>query len=243
MKEFDRFIDIYNNAAGGAAFTSDELAAVATAVEYLGANDPQLFKDALKAYDRAVVADPFNTAARDRLGEALSALVQLRRRASDVRRGARATPNPSSASVAPGGGAPASGRRPARRRLDIVARGPQHQSGIRRSADAARRDDVGSRGVRGGANGYRSRAAGEIQLTNIALAVATAIQVFDAAIKPASRAMKQRALAINPSDADLYGTLGELAAQVRLYSAAADFCKAGRGARSEELARLERCSD
>jgi tetratricopeptide (TPR) repeat protein len=46
MKEFDRFIDVYNK-SGGSALNSEELVAVARAVEYLGATDPQLFKDAL----------------------------------------------------------------------------------------------------------------------------------------------------------------------------------------------------
>ncbi len=38
-------------------------------------------------------------------------------------------------------------------------------------------------------------------------------------------AMRQRALALDPSDADLYSTLAELAAEVRLYKPAADFAK------------------
>jgi len=67
-KEFDRFIDAYN-ASGGANLTSEELVAVATAVEYLGADNPQLFKDALKAYDRALLADPLNADARVKMGE------------------------------------------------------------------------------------------------------------------------------------------------------------------------------
>ena len=37
--------------------------------------------------------------------------------------------------------------------------------------------------------------------------------------------MRQRALALNPNDADLFTTLAELSAQVRLYRAAADFAK------------------
>ncbi len=68
MKEFDHFIDVYN-AGAGSGLTSEELTDVAKAVEYLGANDPQLFKDALKAYDRAVTADPTNADARVKLGE------------------------------------------------------------------------------------------------------------------------------------------------------------------------------
>ena len=70
MKEFDHFIDVYN-ASAGAALTSEELADVGTAVEYLGARDPELFKDALKAFDRAVESDPSNSDAMLRLGELL----------------------------------------------------------------------------------------------------------------------------------------------------------------------------
>ncbi len=49
MGEFDRFIDIYNNRRS--RLTSHELAAVAEACRYLGRNNPELFKDALRAYD------------------------------------------------------------------------------------------------------------------------------------------------------------------------------------------------
>jgi tetratricopeptide (TPR) repeat protein len=67
MKEFDHFIDVYNKSAGQ-DLTSDDLVAVARAVEYLGENDPQLFKDALKAYDKAVATDPGYAEAMIRLG-------------------------------------------------------------------------------------------------------------------------------------------------------------------------------
>ena len=40
-----------------------------TACRYLGADDPQLFKDALKAFDEAIAADPDNMDARVRLAE------------------------------------------------------------------------------------------------------------------------------------------------------------------------------
>src|SRR5581483_3202398 len=68
MKEFDHFIDVYNRTLG-TGLTSDELVAVATAVEYLGAKDPELFKDALKAFDRATEADGSNNDAKVKLGE------------------------------------------------------------------------------------------------------------------------------------------------------------------------------
>jgi tetratricopeptide (TPR) repeat protein len=66
-REFNRFIAIYNS--GASRLTSQELVAVARAVTYLGADDPQLFKDALRAYDRAIAADPNNLDARVRLAE------------------------------------------------------------------------------------------------------------------------------------------------------------------------------
>ncbi|HEY7408837.1 MAG TPA: tetratricopeptide repeat protein [Gemmatimonadaceae bacterium] len=64
---FDRFIDVYNNRQG--RLTSAELLAVARAARYLGTNDPQLFKDALRAYDAAIAADSANVEARVELGE------------------------------------------------------------------------------------------------------------------------------------------------------------------------------
>ncbi len=52
---FDSFIDFYN---GSTPLSSDDLMAVATAVEYLGIREHELFQDALRAYDEAVAADP-----------------------------------------------------------------------------------------------------------------------------------------------------------------------------------------
>ena len=67
MREFDRFIDIYN--AHASRLTSQELVAVAIACTYLGRRDPQLYKDALRAYDRAIESDPGNLDAKVRLAE------------------------------------------------------------------------------------------------------------------------------------------------------------------------------
>jgi tetratricopeptide (TPR) repeat protein len=66
-REFQAFIDIYNANASG--LSSADFVAVARAVTHLGVDDHQLFKDALKAYDRAIAADPNNMDARVRLGE------------------------------------------------------------------------------------------------------------------------------------------------------------------------------
>jgi tetratricopeptide (TPR) repeat protein len=64
---FDHFIDVYN--ARRERLSSAELLAVARACRHLGADDPQLFKDALRAYDAAIAADSSNVDARVELGE------------------------------------------------------------------------------------------------------------------------------------------------------------------------------
>lgn len=67
LRDLDGFIDIYNERRE--RLTSEELTAVGNAVRHLGATDPQLFKDALRAYDRAIAADSMNLEARLRLAE------------------------------------------------------------------------------------------------------------------------------------------------------------------------------
>jgi len=66
LREFDTFIDLYND---GATLSWRDLTAIATAVRHLGIRDPQLFKDALRAYDEAIAADSGNLDARVLLGE------------------------------------------------------------------------------------------------------------------------------------------------------------------------------
>lgn len=63
---FDGFIDVYNRSP---SLDSRGLLAVAGAVRHLGARDPALFQDALRAYDEAVEADPTNLEAHLGTGE------------------------------------------------------------------------------------------------------------------------------------------------------------------------------
>ncbi len=63
---FYAMIDAYNR---GAADTVEELVAVAEACQWLGRDDPELFKDALRAYDEAAALDPSWPVPRIRLGE------------------------------------------------------------------------------------------------------------------------------------------------------------------------------
>lgn len=66
LDAFDRFIDLYN---AGEARTSRDLTAVGLAVQALGARDPVLFHDALRAFDEAVAADSSDPEPRLRVGE------------------------------------------------------------------------------------------------------------------------------------------------------------------------------
>jgi tetratricopeptide (TPR) repeat protein len=63
---FDALIDAYNR---GETKRAPELHAVAVACRHLGVEDPQLFKDALTAFDQAIAADPQSVEARVALGE------------------------------------------------------------------------------------------------------------------------------------------------------------------------------
>jgi tetratricopeptide (TPR) repeat protein len=66
-REFQHFIDIYNRRGGN--LSTRELLTVAVAVTYLGVEDPQYYRDAMRAYDRAIGADPSNMEARVKLAE------------------------------------------------------------------------------------------------------------------------------------------------------------------------------
>ena len=67
--------------------SSEELVAVARACRYLGHDDPQLFKDALKAFDEAIAKGPANIDARVRLAEVLPREIQQRGRGERPRGG------------------------------------------------------------------------------------------------------------------------------------------------------------
>ena len=56
LEVFDSFIDLYNGSSG--ALSAEELAAVGIAVRYLGVTNPDLFQDALLAFDDAAASDP-----------------------------------------------------------------------------------------------------------------------------------------------------------------------------------------
>jgi tetratricopeptide (TPR) repeat protein len=219
MKEFDRFIDVYNRTAG-AGLSSEDLVAVATAVEYLGANDPQLFKDALKAYDRAIQADPSNADAKVRLAQLFLGKYNFDDAQKTLNDVLQENPNDPRALLGTA------------RRLENDG----HVGGdsALRAALNVNPDYVEARTLHAemllsledyaGAQADLDRALKVNPTAERTLAVAAAIK-FLRHDQAGYEALRQRALATNPGDADLYITLAELAANVRLYGPAADFAK------------------
>jgi tetratricopeptide (TPR) repeat protein len=220
LGEFDHFIDVYN--AGAARLTSAELTAVAVACRYLGTRDPQLFKDALRAFDRAIARDPNDPEPKIRLAELFlekynSADAQTA--FDEVLRQAPAHPRALLGEAR-------------RRSFD-------GQGGV--DSLVARALEVNPEYV--DARVFRARllldiedyAAAQREVERAlrvnpsareALAVAAAIRYLTGD-RAGFEAATQRALALHPRDADLYATLAELAGRVRLYAAAADLARQG----------------
>ncbi len=66
MAQFDGLIDVYNTAS---ELTSSDLMATGRAIRYLGEEDPQLYKDALRVLDEAIATDPGDPEPRVQVGE------------------------------------------------------------------------------------------------------------------------------------------------------------------------------
>ena len=66
-QEFLALVEIYNRRGG--QLSAMEQATVALALAYLGRDEPQVYKDALTVFDRAIAADPANLDTRVKLAE------------------------------------------------------------------------------------------------------------------------------------------------------------------------------
>ena len=222
MQEFDHFIDVYNG-AGAAGLSAADLKAVAIACRYLGATSPQLFKDALKAFDRAMQEGsdtPEGDDARLALGEMFLEKYNSADAQTTFDELLGTNPNDPRALL----GA-------ARRRFfdgtsgadSLVQRAlkvnPNYPEAhvfaavlhldLEEYAEAAREVD---------------RALLVNPTLSEALAVRAAVRYLVGDMTGFETA-KRQALAVNPRDAELYNTLAELSARVRQYKEAADFAR------------------
>ena len=220
MKEFDRFIDVYNNSAG--TLTSTEMTAVGIACQYLGLDAPELFKDALKSFDRAIMLDKSNIDAKIAVGELFlekyngadaqaafeevlatnpseprALLGEAKRRIFDSQPGVDSLLN---------------------RALEInpnftEARVQRAQLLLESEEYALAQKEV-------------ERALAVNPSSSEALAVLAAIRYVTGDTKGYEET-RQRALALNPANAEFYVTMSSAASRIRLYAVAASFALQG----------------
>jgi len=220
MRAFDAFIDVYNSAR--ARLTADELRAVAVACRYLGRNDPQMFKDALRAYDEAIARDSANLDTRVELGF----LFLEKFNGSDARtmfEGVLAT-NPRHPSALLGMARVTSfeGRGDAsalvRQSLEVNPSDPDARAtSALMLIDVERYDDAAAEAIRGLAADTGAAAP----------LVALAAARFLAGDTTNFRKAMARAHARLPGSADAEVTLADVAARNRLYREAARFAEQG----------------
>ena len=203
MREFDRFIDVYN-ARGGRTSPAASWSPSPSPCELPRCEtNPELFKDALKAYDRAHRrSTPTNVDARDGLGELFLRQVQRRRRPGDLRR-RRCAVNPNDPRALAGRGPAADGRRTSRASTRCSrARWRSIRTYVRRAGCCAREVDCSISSTTPSAQTGRSTGrCRESVCRSHALAVAAAHQVPRGRPGRASGAAPARAVALNPHNA------------------------------------------
>ena len=216
-REFDRFIDVYNGARG---LNADQLTAVGIAVQHLSAGDPQLARDALRAYDEAIAAAPDAVEARLRVG----ALFLERYNGTDARASFEAVlARDSTQPRALLGLARTAQFEGSRAALDLVRRSLERnphlvEARVFHAELLAELEDHDAAGAEIG----RALEVNPQSLTALSARAALAWTTGDTAgFGRARRAV----LALNPRYAPLYGTLSEAAARQRRYADAAEFAR------------------
>jgi tetratricopeptide (TPR) repeat protein len=217
MRGFRRLIDAYNQSS---SLSSEQLAAVARACWALGADDPQLFKDALKAFDEAIAADPDNMAARVGLVELFLEKYNRADAATAAKDALERNPSHPGALLAMARVLDADG---APGMLETLERSLK----VNPAFEPAR---VFLAEVRLDQEDYEAaaREAEKVLADNPAslpaLSALAAARHFQGEATKYEEA-RQRALALGPRNAELYNRLAELSARNRLYRQAADFAQ------------------
>ena len=219
-REFDHFIDVYNTRA--VRLTSDEMTAVAIACRYLGATQPALFKDALKAFDRAIALDGGNRVARAALGElflekyngaeAQKTFEELMSAEPEYARGLLGEAKRRLFDGQPGGDSLLARALTANPNyVDALVVRAREALDRERTADAQRDID---------------RALAVDPSSSEAIAVGAALRYLAGDLK-GFEALKARALALDPRDAGFFVTLADATGRVRRYDIARDFAAQG----------------
>ena len=218
MREFDRFIDVYNNAGG--RLKASELMAIGIACRYLGLENPALFKDALRAFDQALAIAPTDVDTRLRVAELFLEKIQSAEAQKEL--DVILAENPRNARA-------------------LLAAARRHQFDGQPGADSLVRAALEINPNLVPARVFyasllldsesHDRALAEVRRalavdsTSLdALGMAAAIHKLagdDRAFEDA----KRRALARNPRYAELFNTVAELSARHRLYDQAVEFAR------------------
>jgi tetratricopeptide (TPR) repeat protein len=220
MREFDHFIDVYNQR--GTRLTSRELSAVGVACRYLGEDNPELFKDALKAFDEAIARD--TTDLEPRILEAELFLdkynsADAQKTIADV-----LARNPSE---------PRALLALARRRANDGEPGAMEALSRALQADPQLVDaHVFMARIRLDAEDLKAATDAANRALDIDSAYGPALAMLAAARLLANDSAgfagaERRALARNAHDGEFYATLGEVMARNRFYSRAAAFARRG----------------
>ncbi|HEX7545828.1 MAG TPA: tetratricopeptide repeat protein, partial [Gemmatimonadaceae bacterium] len=220
MKEFDHFIDVYNKSAG--QLTSTEMTAVGIACQYLGLDAPGLFKDALKAFDRAIMLDKSNIDAKIAVGD----LFLEKYNSADAQTAFEEVlaTNPSEPRALLG---------EAKRRYfdsqpgvdSLIARALEVNPNFveARTQRAQLLLEIEEYAL---AQKEAERALSVNPASSEALAVLAAARYVTGDTRGYEE-IRQRALALNPANAEFYATMSSAASRIRLYAVAAEFAKEG----------------
>jgi tetratricopeptide (TPR) repeat protein len=214
-KGFERLLAAYNQRP---QLSSEELVAVGTACRYLGADAPQLFKDALKAFDEAIAADPANMDARVRLAELFLEKYNSADAASTLERALRRNPSHPRALVAMARLRDFDGAFGVLDPIEKSLRVNPHLAEARvfRAEVLLAQEDYEAASAE--VEGVLAENAASLP----ALAVLAAARYLQGDRVRFEEARK-KALTLNPSDAELFTTLAEACVRNRLYPEAVAF--------------------
>jgi tetratricopeptide (TPR) repeat protein len=220
LNAFDKFIDVYNQRSN--RLTARELADVGMAVRYLGVRDPQLFKDALKAFDLALQRDPGDDDIRVQLGELFLEKYNHADAQTEFEEVLRTNPNHPGALVGAARRKDADGEPGADSLVDLALKvNPEYAPALLYRAMAFIESEQYADAQRELDHVLRNDPTNE---KAIAMLAATKYLTGDQA---GYGELKQRALSQNPKDGQFFVQVGELVARVRQYDKATDFAREG----------------
>lgn len=215
MDRFDAFIDVYNGADG--SLRAAELVAVGRAVRQLARRDPDLFHDALRAFDEAAAVDPGWAEPSRWAGDLFLEKYSSTDAQTEYTKVLARNPRDTEALLGMARAKDFDGTAGARQRIDeILEVNPGHVGArvllarlhLSREGHAEAREEA-----------QRALATNPSSLEAIS---ALAASHFVAGDMAAFRATRSRALALNPRYAGLDELVGEVAVQIRRYAQAAE---------------------